>query len=322
MKFKDLHTAFSLSASLLESQTYYDLTKGLVELLLQFDGVNSVHSYEILARKEKRNTDPDLLIRRFPMSLDEHYVDHNQSIINTIAFQGSHGVSFACFANKPFIIIYLHEDTAPEKLVLAQGEVSEFDAEVIRGLGLIFDRQVRLFDAKERDPLTLLHNRQTLDHTLRQVIDFYKTKPSSTLSSWLVLFDIDHFKKVNDTYGHLYGDEVLIHFANLMKQQFRHSDFLFRYGGEEFLAIINQTDRNGLLLALERFRSCVEQYDFPSGKVTVSLGCTEVTTHAAINNMIEIADEALYKSKSNGRNQVTFLAYSEKIQADSDVELF
>jgi len=322
MKFQDVNTAFTLSAELLKSQTYHDLTKALITMLMTFDGIEEVHSYEILARKEKRDTDPELLVRRFPMSLDDHFTDHNQEIIKQVAFHGCHGASFVSFAKTPYIVIYLHENTAPEKLLLAKGAVSEFDAEVIRGLSMIFDQQVRLFDAKERDPLTLLHNRQTLNHTLDQVIDFYRNRPADPMQSWLVLLDIDHFKRINDTYGHLYGDEVLLHFANLMKAQFRHSDFLFRYGGEEFLAVINQTDAEGIFQALERFRKSVEQYTFPSGQVTVSIGCTPIVQTSAITTMIELADEALYKSKSAGRNRISVLSRSEKAESDSEIELF
>ncbi|MDF2180628.1 GGDEF domain-containing protein [Neptuniibacter sp. CAU 1671] len=322
MKYKDLNTAFSLSAELLKSQTYHDLTKTLINMLSMLEGVEEVHSYEILARKEKRSTDPELLVRRFPMTLDDNATDKNQAMIKNVAFQCGHGTSFTTFNTDPYIVIYLTENAAPEKLLMVKGDVSEFDAEVIRGLSLIFDHQVRLFDAKERDPLTLLHNRQTLNHTLEQVIDFYRNRPAGDVQSWLVLLDIDHFKRINDTFGHLYGDEVLIHFANLMKKEFRHSDFLFRYGGEEFLAVINQTDADGILQALERFRTCVEQYPFPSGQVTVSIGCTPIQQNTAMTTMIELADEALYKSKASGRNRITVLNRSEKEASQSDVELF
>lgn len=323
MSYQDLQTAFSVSAKLLESNNYHDLTRDLIEMLMSFDGITAVDSYEILARQQKRPDEPDILVRRFPLSLDENFIDDNHDIIHEIAFRGQHGVSFAVFDGEPYIIIYICEQTVPERLVLIRGEVSDYNAELIRGLSLVYDRQVRMFDSKERDPLTLLNNRQTLDNTLEQVVDFYRGREQEELKSWIALLDIDHFKEVNDSFGHLYGDEVLIHFANLMKAEFRYSDFLFRYGGEEFMVIINQTDQQGVLEALERFRQCIEEYTFPSGQVTVSIGCTPIEPETPISDVIEVADEALYTSKSSGRNRVTLQLESSKPKiANSDVELF
>ncbi len=323
MQFKDLKIAFSLSAQLLESNNYHDLTRDLIARLQTFDGVDEVFSYEILARKNKKPGEPDILVRRFPMSLDENYIDDNNDIIREIAFNGQQGVSVAEFGGSAYIVIYIWQDTTPERLVLIKGQVNPYDAELISGMALIYERQVRLFDTKERDPLTLLNNRQTLPITLNQVMEFYRGREDDSFRSWVAVLDIDHFKQINDTYGHLYGDEVLIHFANLMKREFRYSDFLFRYGGEEFLVIINRTDTAGVENALERFRQCVEQYDFPSGHITVSIGCTPITSDQPISNIIEIADEALYTSKTSGRNCVTLQTESHKsMQHDSDVELF
>lgn len=323
MKYQDLETAFTVSAALMESSNYHDMTRDLIEMLLQFKGIKTVDSYEILARQEKKPNEPDILIRRFPLSLDENYIDNNHGIIREIAYHGRHGVTFTHFNDEPYIVIYIRERTIPERLVLIQGEVNEYDAELIKGLALIYDRQVKLFDAKERDPLTLLNNRQTLANTLDQVMDFYRGRRHEPLKSWIALLDIDHFKAINDNYGHLYGDEVLLHFANLMKQEFRYSDFLFRYGGEEFLVIINQTSQQGALTALERFRAQVEDYAFPSGRVTVSIGCTPIVPDQPAQSIIEVADEALYTSKSSGRNQVTLQQHSSKHRIEnSDVELF
>jgi len=323
MKYQDLETAFTVSAALLESSNYHDMTRALIEMLLQFQGIKTVDSYEILARQEKKPDEPDILVRRFPLSLDENYIDNNHQIIREIAYEGRHGVSFTAFNDEPHIVIYICERTVPERLVLIKGDVSDYDAELIKGLTLIYDRQVKLFDAKERDPLTLLNDRQTLPNTLGQVMDFYRGREHEPLRSWVALLDIDHFKAINDNYGHLYGDEVLLHFANLMKQEFRYSDFLFRYGGEEFLVIINQTDQQGAANALERFRAQVEAYNFPSGQVTVSIGCAPITPNQPAHGIIEIADEALYTSKSSGRNTVTLQEHSNKAKIEnSDVELF
>lgn len=322
MAKSDIKIAFQHAGKLLESATFHDLTASLLNLLLPFNGVKETYSYEILARKKRVDSDPAFLIRRFPLSLADNFSDDNHDIVKEIGLHGTHGVSIAEFNGEPYIVINIVENTTPQRLVLIKGSVNDYDAEIIKGLALLFEKQLLMFEAKERDPLTLLSNRQTLDHRLSQVFDFYQGRKDDGLYSWIALLDIDHFKKVNDDWGHMYGDEVLVHFANVMKETFRDTDFLFRYGGEEFLVIVNQTNLQGATDAFERFRKCVEVYTFPSGKVTVSLGATQITTKKAIPELIELADEALYKSKAMGRNQVTFLYESEKLKHDSDIEMF
>ena len=155
----------------------------------------------------------------------------------------------------------------------------------------------------ETDPLTRLRTRRV-----------FQTHVESGLRNWahakrryyLAVLDIDRFKRINDEFGHLYGDEILVHFANVMRKSFRASDLLYRFGGEEFVLVHGadpgQTGRN----ALERFRATVESYPFPGvGKVTVSIGYTrisDVSTPAAI--LVDRADQAVYYAKANGRNQV------------------
>ena len=117
------------------------------------------------------------------------------------------------------------------------------------------------------------------------------------------------FKKVNDTYGHQYGDYVLKTVADIMKNSFRKTDLLYRYGGEELVMILPETNIEGAIIPVQRLRRSVEEYDFNyngvKAKVTVSIGLTmnyqEFDTAA---DMLKSADEALYKAKEGGRNRV------------------
>lgn len=322
MNFPDLTKAFELSSRLLAAKTFHDLNVVLMNTLLEIDTIEKVSSYEILGRTQRDDKTPEPLIRKFPLSLSEDFKDEFTEIVRDISLNGESGVSFITYEQQEYIYIYVNKGEPPEKLVLIKGTVDEYNLEVLKGLAGIYNNQIQLFDAKERDILTKLNNRQTLGNTFEQVIDFYRNNEGNELGSYIALLDIDHFKAINDKFGHLYGDEVLIHFANIMRTTFRHSDFLFRYGGEEFLAIINQTDKNGALAVLERFRLAVEAYQFPSGRVTVSIGCTPINTEQAVPMMIEVADEALYLSKSNGRNQTNVLEKSSKPVIDNDIEFF
>lgn len=172
-------------------------------------------------------------------------------------------------------------------------------------------------DESQRDPLTGLLNRRYFDnciHRALETIEHEKSVANTELHRrvtdtappryWLAILDIDHFKRFNDTYGHLYGDEILLLFSRLMEDTFRETDLLFRFGGEEFVVITENADACEAMLALERFRTRVQQYAFPQGgQVTVSCGAIEAVGTLSATSLLGRADEALYYAKNNGRNQ-------------------
>ncbi len=167
----------------------------------------------------------------------------------------------------------------------------------------IYGNLIQLMDSRERDSLTGLLNRQTF--VARFELAGARAAADQALDLSLALLDIDHFKRVNDTYGHLYGDEVLIHFARLMGRCFRYTDCLFRYGGEEFLALLGTSQPDQAGIALERFRRTVAGHSFPGvGQVTVSIGYVQCLGHTLPTTYIDQADQALYYAKEHGRNQV------------------
>ena len=156
------------------------------------------------------------------------------------------------------------------------------------------------------DGLTGLYNRRQFEIGLEQECNRSRRHQSDFS---LALLDIDFFKKVNDTYGHQYGDYVLKTVADLMKQAFRKTDLLYRYGGEELVMIMPETNIEGALIPVQRLRRMVEEYDFEyngvKAKVTVSMGLTmnyqDLSTSVDI---LKTADEALYRAKEEGRNRV------------------
>lgn len=175
-----------------------------------------------------------------------------------------------------------------------------------------------MLDYSERDALTGLWNRKPFDDL------FYKTlKPTEPQQTelapdgvdhraantpsnfWLAMVDIDHFKMVNDTYGHLIGDEVLILVARLLKTSFRAYDRVYRFGGEEFLVVLRSADHDAAVAAVERFRANMAAYEFPqAGHITASVGVTEIVAGDSPAAACERADQAVYYAKHNGRNQV------------------
>ena len=116
--------------------------------------------------------------------------------------------------------------------------------------------------------------------------------------------DVDHFKQVNDSFGHVYGDEVLLLLAQEMKKHFRREDIILRFGGEEFVIILAATSMENAQNILERFRIHIENFTFPQvGKITISLGLAKITDQDFPPDILEKADKALYYAKENGRNQ-------------------
>ena len=157
------------------------------------------------------------------------------------------------------------------------------------------------------DRLTGLYNRGHWEEMLRQ--DYARHRRYDTNAA-LVMFDIDHFKKVNDTYGHQAGDAVIQQTADIIRKDMRDADIAGRYGGEEFVVLLPGTDSEGAVMFAERLRQSIEahevRYEQHSIRFTISLGVADLSLPTSgYAQLIERADNALYASKSAGRNRVT-----------------
>ena len=169
-----------------------------------------------------------------------------------------------------------------------------------------FEESQRLRELVLLDELTGLPNRRYIDQYLKSK---YSEVVSFKIKYGILFFDIDHFKRVNDNYGHLIGDEILKMLGNTLKRSTRTSDFVGRYGGEEFIAILGVTDKNELLHLAEKLRELVKSsaYKLEDNKalrVTVSIGGTMINDELTIAENIEIADNNMYYAKEHGRDQV------------------
>jgi len=181
-------------------------------------------------------------------------------------------------------------------------ELQKREVTLVRALLRILKNQLALLDYGERDTLTGLLNRKTLESQFHKIAS---TTASRSGASWLGMLDIDHFKTINDRYGHLFGDEVLLRVSQIMKRTFRGTDRLFRFGGEEFVVILENSEPAGAAIAFNRLREAVEVHAFPQAlRVTVSLGYTRIAEGDVPMTCIERADAALYSAKRRGRNNV------------------
>ncbi len=157
----------------------------------------------------------------------------------------------------------------------------------------------------QKDPLTGICNRAALDEMMQRELS-HARRQNSTCA--MLILDIDHFKAINDKYGHIIGDCALKGIANMMQACKRDGDLLFRYGGEEFIVLMRETDKDGAMLLAERIRSHIESNACKcSGadlNMTASLGVSILQENDSTVSLFARADQALYSAKRNGRNQV------------------
>jgi diguanylate cyclase (GGDEF)-like protein len=198
---------------------------------------------------------------------------------------------------------------AMELYLNAWRELTEDQADLLNGVAsqaAIAIRHAQLFQAQEEnaltDELTKLPNRRALAQRFLQEMQRARRHHKAIA---FMMIDLDHFKQVNDTYGHLNGDAVLAELASILEHGARESDVCARYGGEEFGLILHETTEAGARTLAERIRAKVAAATFPGGlKLTISIGVAATDEPALFTTLMERADQALYAAKQGGRNQV------------------
>ncbi|MBS0433985.1 MAG: GGDEF domain-containing protein [Proteobacteria bacterium] len=257
--------------------------------------------------------------------------------------QAFHGQAIVLVAGDPhraFFPVATDREQLGVMEVESDAPLDERDQRLVMSILRIYRNFQGLLDYSERDTLTGLLNRKTFDESFLKTVGQPapaaagatgggRRQRAQRCRNWLGVIDIDHFKRVNDSYGHLIGDEVLLLMSRLMRSSFRFDDRLYRFGGEEFVVLMRCADGDAAAQAFERLRHNVERHLFPQvGRITVSIGFTELKAGDTPNGAFERADKAVYFAKGNGRNQVRHhadlvsaghLADDAKI---GDVELF
>jgi diguanylate cyclase len=193
---------------------------------------------------------------------------------------------------------------AKEDLALAVTELNDHVTHAAWLLSSFVEHALEMENV--RDPLTRLFNRRYLPTIMQYAIRIHI---KHHINFAVLEFDIDHFKEINDTYGHDGGDNVLTQFGELLATNVRAGDFVFRYGGEEFLILLNGVDEKNAQSIAEKLRILVEQHTFifkqsTNIKVTTSVGVAIHDGHPDYSRIISRADQALYQAKTSGRNCV------------------
>jgi len=238
------------------------------------------------------------------------------------------------------LIRLLHHDRKSEQFLVINlpEKIEKVQSYILSGILSIYNNFITLLNESQTDELTGLANRKTFDSAISSVFNAFpqeydkvenerRTKNQQIVKKkntfWLAIIDIDNFKLVNDEFGHLYGDEILIHLAQIISSSFRYEDLQFRFGGEEFVILLSADNQTECIQILERFRRKVEDYSFPSvDRVTVSIGVVEFRRETFHVTSIDYADQALYESKNQGKNQITFFEdmLSQGVAKKSEIE--
>lgn len=194
-------------------------------------------------------------------------------------------------------------------------EASAGEDAIIRGVLEVFSNYYALLDISQRDRLTGLLNRQALENSFDRIWnllgnpDIYDEIPGGRRDApagqyWLAVIDIDHFKTINDRFGHMVGDEILLLVSRLMSKTFRSSDLLYRYGGEEFVAIVAAENEAIAQNIFERVRLAIEAHSFPRvEQLTMSIGYCQANPEILPVEVLSRADRSLYQAKHDGRNR-------------------
>jgi len=245
---------------------------------------------------------------------------------------------------QPWRVVFPIEQTLGEVGVLLDVAADRaFSAELLEALDSAvqnYRNLLGLLDYGEKDALTELLNRKSFDgaffkaaqarHAQPELLQPERRTAAEAPGTWLAVLDIDHFKRVNDNFGHLIGDEVLLLLARLMRANFRFHDQLYRFGGEEFVILMRCPSADDALSALERLRHRVEEHVFPQvGQITVSIGFACLQGNDTPGAAFGRADQAVYYAKEHGRNQCC--SYDQLVQTGAleqakaeamDVDLF
>ncbi|HCY64017.1 MAG TPA: hypothetical protein DHV59_14545 [Oxalobacteraceae bacterium] len=327
-------------AKLIEKPEIKALQVSLVQTLEQLIDAESVALYDIRTLKQvDAEQAEDFLIR---VGIDDSFDDDGAPLI----LLREEPQFLECYRSQHLVIVPSGVAGAPLRfihpilgmkgvtgfLVIEAADHVERDQEMAAIFLGFIRNYILLLNDNQRDHLTGLLNRKSFDDKVMKMIlslGNVNKRDADKVCYCLAVLDIDHFKRVNDNYGHLMGDEVLLHFAQCMNETFREYDLLFRVGGEEFVVVLRNVDAGRAQVVMERFRKVVETHYFPQvGQITASIGVTFIGPHDLPGLVIDRADQALYYVKEHGRNQVAFYEHlveqgklSQK-QVESDIELF
>ncbi|MDX8382971.1 MAG: GGDEF domain-containing protein [Ghiorsea sp.] len=306
-KYADKHHCHLCDSllKLTKQATSHQLHVEVLNELRKLDGVSLVSGFEVGTSRDGK-----ALTLLAYADYSEHEVHGMASDTSLLACLENKAATFADIEGGKRLFMPVLRVASQDVWVIEFADAA--DEEVMRRINIlthVYHNCDAHISSHKHDSLTGLENRHSLSERLRRVlhvkgVDERRAQDTSVLPS-LCILDIDFFKRVNDEFGHLYGDEVLLLLAGVMKKTFRDNDYLYRYGGEEFVVLLDTKNEAETESVLERFRQTIDDYKFPQvGHVTVSIGFVTLEVGALPSTLFDHADKALYYAKEHGRNQV------------------
>jgi len=282
------------------------------------NSVLEINNSELIHRLEYRNNSasPDEPTTLFAYHKTSSHGDiENEPIpVSELNYQWPAAPSYSDDEHQPNIVPMKTDKEIVEYLIFYAANLKAESIANLEAIISVYCNQCELILSAERDKLTGLNNRRAFTRITAAM--FSKQDTNSVEyhqlenSACLAIVDLDHFKRVNDKFGHLHGDKVLSMFAQMVKKALRISDYFFRYGGEEFIIILNDTDSEQAFEILNRLRQEAERFDYPHiESLSISIGFAPMEKELGISKIIDMADSALYFSKENGRNLVSSYEY-------------
>ena len=303
-----------------------DLDSALIQII---GDLLEVDNFAIYVNKNFSAPIPPTLINS-NSNLEQLSPDEASLLLQKVT-QNKIRVIYAFSSTTSYVPIYHFGKVVGTLLIETEQELPERITMLAVHILNIYANQLGLLYKSRLDPLTELLNRQTFDKKVIEIVSgngfLLPRNDNNKERRWyLAIADIDNFKNINDNYGHVIGDEVILLVARLLKNNFRIEDYVFRYGGEEFAMLFQAKTEADAHVALNRLRLNVAQYPFPQiGQLTISIGFLELVSIDTVSSIVNQADLALYYSKNTGRNRVT--SYSElevnnEPKIDNSIELF
>lgn len=262
-----------------------DKTPDVIISDLYMDNIDGIALTKLLRQNKK--------LKHVPIIIQTSSRDN--SILRTLMVHGANDYLLKPYSNEELLLKF----TAAYKSKKLYDELEEINRE--------------LFKKATVDPLTNVYNRRFFMEQFNFL--FLNAKRYKQNLGFLII-DMDHFKKINDTYGHLCGDEVLKQFAKTLKNTLRQTDIVGRFGGEEFVCLIPNITKNGILMVVKKILNSVRNdkiiFEDKEIKYSVSIGAVDCLDKKNIDEIIKIADELLYEVKSKGRNCACLMVEGEK----------
>lgn len=272
----------------------------LILLDVQMPGMDGFETAELIRSNAKTRHIPIIFISAVSQEETHLFKGYDKGAVDYL-FKP---VNIFILKSKIHIFMELYKQKKEKEILYANLEKAL--AEAVAGRKVIDEQNILLKDLSVKDGLTGLYNHRHMNDVMESEFNRairYKTDLSC------LLMDIDYFKSVNDTQGHPFGDFVLKGFAEHLIEHVRDSDFVFRYGGEEFLVLLPQTDLIGAVAMAEKFRKAMEKIAFRQAEhqtsLTVSIGVASIYIHhpSDYSELIAFADQALFAAKADGRNR-------------------